>query len=532
MKHILTLLVLFTTSIFFPVFTQTWTKVQHWGGTGTEICTGLVATADGGMALAGSFEKQIQFENYILNAVGEEDVFICKFDPNGEVAWAKRAGSRLEDEITEIAADANNNLVIVGSYWLEGDFDTITLSAGDNPKSIFVAKYNANGQALWAKTLNGTGLKGVEDVVVDSENNILLTGYFEKNLQIADTSLSASGITDLFLAKFSSDGQLLWAVRQGKKGDTRGTALGLTASGDAIVAGFYNDSTNIADTILTSGTLDQEAFVARFDKNGVPLWAKKAGGVFDSDVTGLVLDEQGNIYIVGYFIGVMRLNSNLSIQSSSGNSDFFLLKYQADGTPLAARAFGGRLLEQALDVHFQNNILLVSGFYQGDIALDGLSLSTGNSLSGFVAGFDLNLQAKWLKNLASDAFLYAAQVMTDAAGNMVVSGSFTGKATFDELQLLANDFDVFVAKAHFFSTSIKEKRESPLFQVFPNPTQGQLFIQTTITNFSCHLINSKGEIVFSGKNVKAVDGSLLAKGVYFITFHGNFIPQTFQVIWN
>jgi hypothetical protein len=305
----------------------------------------------------------------------------------------------------------------------------------------------------------------------------------------------------------------------------------MVSNGDAIVAGYFNDTTLIADTILTANTYDQDAFIARFDKNGTPIWAKKAGGVFDSDVTGLVLDEQDNIYLTGYFVGVIRLSEQLSIQSSSGNSDFFLLKYDAAGTPIAARALGGRLLEEALDLAIQNNILVVSGFYQGDMTLDAFSLSTGNTLSGFVAGFDLNLQTKWVKNLASDAFLYASQVTGTPDGSILVGGSFVGKSIFDDLNATAGSFDLFLAKLIFNATGTKETELQILFRIFPNPTDGKVFIQTEITNYSLQVTNTSGQVVFSGENLNRLNLSPLPKGTYYFTFRAGNLLQTHKIIW-
>jgi hypothetical protein len=108
-----------------PVFTQNWIWLQQWGGTGTEICSGLATDTQGAIFLAGTFENQIIFENQVLSATGEEDIFLCKLQADGKVSWVKRAGSRLEDEVAAIALDADDNLVVVGSYWLEGDFDQI-----------------------------------------------------------------------------------------------------------------------------------------------------------------------------------------------------------------------------------------------------------------------------------------------------------------------------------------------------------------------------------------------------------------------
>ena len=533
MKQTLTLFLLFASASFFTAFSQNWTNLHQWGGAGTEICGGLAIDADGAIFLAGSFENQITFGDQTLTALGEEDIFICKLAPDGTLIWAKRAGSRLEDEVTGISLDADHNLVVVGTYWLEGDFDQLKLNASANPKAVFIAKYNAEGQVQWAKSGNGAGLKGVEAVAIDKENNIFITGYFEKNLQIADTSLSASGTTDLLLAKFSSDGQLRWIIHQGKKGDTRGTALGLTTGGDVIVAGYFNDTTQIADTLLTANTLDQDAFIARFDKNGMPLWAKKAGGVFDSDVTGLVIDETDHIYLSGYFVGTMRLSMALSIQSSSGNSDFFLLKYDINGTPLLARALGGTKLDQALDIAIQNNILLVSGFYQGDLTLDRFSFSTGNTISGFVAGFDSDLQCQWAKNLTSNDALYASRIAAASNGNIAVAGSFIEKATLDTLEIRSeNNFNLFLASRQTGATDVTEAEKEALFHVFPNPTAGKLFIQTTEPHFSLQVFNAAGQTVFTGTQLREVDFSSFPKGTYILSFQGNFISQAFKIIWN
>lgn len=531
MKQRLTLLLLFLAALFFNAAAQSWTKLQQWGGSGTEICGGLATGRDGAVFLTGSFENQITFGSQTLTAVGEADVFLCKLHPNGEVAWAKQAGSRLMDEVTDLALDADENGIVVGSYWLEVNFDTVRLTAGTHSKSVFIAKYNTAGQIQWAKSWNGSGLKAATKVVCDAANNIFVTGYFEKSLQIADTQLVAKGNTDLFVAKFSPAGQLQWAVRQGQKGDTRGTALGLTQNGDVVVGGYFNDSTRIADTTLTANTLDQDAFIARFSKDGMPVWAKKAGGVFDSDVTALVVDAADQIYVTGYFVGTMRLNPTTVIQSSSGQSDFFLLKYRSDGTPVAARSLGGRQLEQALDLTLQNNLLLVSGFYQGNLMIDSFQFASGNSLSGFVMGFDLNLQARWVNNLASDAALYASQVAADRAGNIWIGGSFTGNIRLGALRGDTRTFDLFLATLAFQPTSMQEVPSTVLFRLFPNPTNGQVFVQTAVPNYRLQVTNGAGQVVLQSENRRMLDFSQLPKGTYFVTFRGDFREQIFKIVW-
>lgn len=272
MKLTLTLLILFIQSHFFA---QNWTQVWQSNGTSTAICQGLTVDKNNEVFLSGTFQNQIIFGNKILTAIGETDIFLCKTRESGSVAWAKEYGSVEKDELTNMTSDADGNLILIGNYQQTIDFEQIKLNTFDNLSAIFVVKFNPTGDALWGKSLNGGGLKNAMDVVCDAAGNVFVTGYFSDSLQVSDTILMAQGETDLFVSKFNSEGQLQWALQQGKTGDTRGTALNVTSNGDLILAGFFNDTTEIADTILTANTADQDIFLTRISKNGVPLWAKK-----------------------------------------------------------------------------------------------------------------------------------------------------------------------------------------------------------------------------------------------------------------
>ncbi len=515
-------------------FLQNWTQVQPFGGNGTETCGGLTVGKDGSVFFGGTFQNQLLIGSQTLTARGEADIFLSKFNTNGEITWAKRAGSNLEDEVTNLTSDAAGNLIVIGTFWQQSDFDTIQLKAKQNPKAIFLVKYNADGKAIWGKSLSGGALKNATDVVCDAAGNIFLTGFFSDSLQIEDTILIAKGTTDFFTAKFNSVGQLQWVLRQGQTGDTRATAMSITRAGDLIVAGFFNDTTNIADTTLIANTADQDLFITKISKNGNPIWAKKAGGVFDSDVTSIVIDEFDNIYLTGYFVGTLRLNQQLAIQSSTGQSDFFLLKYNSDGTPLQARALGGPLLQQATDMIIRDNLLIMSGFYQGNMTFDGFSFSTNaNTVSGFVAAFNPNFICQWAKNIQSDKAIFANRIAASSNGAVFTGGSFTGKATFDTKTLnISTSYDVFLSKIEFNITNVIQiPKKAVLFQVFPNPTNGQVFIKTDIEKFAIRVTNSSGKQIFSGENRNTLDFSNLPKGAYFITFQTDFTQQTQQFIW-
>ncbi len=508
---------------------QRWQRISIFGGSGNETCDGLELDAQGNNFVVGTFDKTFSYTDQTLQSKGEEDIFLFK---TGDTPWAKRMGSTLDDEVADIAVDGNGHLLLTGTYWIEGDFDTLKILAKRNPKAGFIAKFNANGRVLWAKSLDGGALKGMAEVACDFDNNIFLAGFFSDSLFIADTILVAKGKTDLFVAKFSATGDFCWATRAGYRGDTRGTAMGITAGGDAVVAGFFNDTTQFNTTVLTANTFDRDVFVARFDQNGALLWAKKAGGVQDDDAVALTLDENDSIYLTGYFVGVMRLGETLQIQSSSGFADFFVAMYDPSGNPLRARALGGSQLQQATAIAYANNQIIVSGFYQGMMNIDGYQFQAGAGFGSFLIGLDKNFNAIWAKDIRSNNGAFASQVIVNQFDEVVLGGSFLGAINFDgNTQLADSDFDIFLATLGNPLTNLNApQQESRLFQLLSNPAKTEIRIQTSLKNFELRLFNSEGKSIRYCQDCQFMPVGGLPGGSYWLVLQSEGKIQTQQVI--
>lgn len=508
---------------------QRWQRISIFEGSGNETCDGLERDAQGNTFVAGTFDKTFLYAQDVLTAKGEEDIFLLKI---GDNPWAKRLGSALDDEVADIAVDGNDHLLLAGTYWIEGDFDTLKLLAKRNPKAGFIAKFNENGQVLWAKSLDGGALKGITKVAYDLDNQIFLTGFFSDSLFLADTILVAKGKTDLFVAKFNTTGDFCWAARAGYRGDTRGMAMDITAGGDAVVAGFFNDTTQFANTVLTANTFDRDVFVARFDNHGNLLWAKKAGGVQDDDAVAVAIDENDSIYLTGYFVGVMRLGEALQIQSSSGFADFFVAMYDPAGNPLRARALGGSQLQQTTDIAYANSQIILSGFYQGTMDIDGYQFQAGTGFGSFLVGFDQNFSTLWAKDIRSDNAAFASEVLVNQFGEVILGGSFSGAINFDgNTPSASNDFDIFLATLGNPLTKLKTPQQAPrLFQLLRNPVRTEIRIQTNLKNFELRLFNSEGKSLRYCQNCQSLSVANLPDGSYWLVLQSEGKIQTQQVI--
>src|SRR5439155_14235661 len=143
-----------------------------------------------------------------------------------------------------VAADHSGNVVVVG--WFKGtvDFGTGPISSSATGDSdAFVAKYNAQGGALWVKRFGSTLPDEATGVAIDSQDNIIVTGFFASTVDFGGTTLTATPPSDplmtpnadIFVVKYSASGNLAWAKRFGGQLTDRGAAVAADANGNVLV---------------------------------------------------------------------------------------------------------------------------------------------------------------------------------------------------------------------------------------------------------------------------------------------------------
>lgn len=512
------LLIFLVFGAFYPISAQSWTAIKQLGGIGNENTKGLHLSAGGHLYLAGSFEQSMNFNSSTVSSQGEADAFLAKFSPDGAPQWIRYGGGILDDQFTAMASDAQGNLICIGTYWLEANFEDVILTTTSSPKAIFVLKYNPDGDLLWGISVDGTTLKEATALTIDTQNNIFITGFFADQLLFPDTTLHASGDSDLFILKLSPSGEKEWIHSAGHKGDTRGMSLALTSDEEVILGGFYNDTTRLGNYQLVANTYDRDVFLARFTQSGEVLWAKRAGGVHDDEIVKLVLDDSGQIYITGYLVGVMNLNEQLSIQSGNGNSDFYLMKYSPEGEVLQARAMGGNQVQQTTDIQLLGDQILLSGFYFGNMTIDGISLNSTGIVNGFVASFDTtDLHANWIKSIEGDQTVVTNRIFMDEQNKAWLSGTFSGMLNLGNSLHSNGGFDLFFGPLPEATTSINETvSEVSSIKVYPNPAKTILYIETNLKSYQVALTNHAGQLIHSGQNLTSINIQNLPKGIYLV----------------
>jgi hypothetical protein len=238
-------------------------------------------------------------------------IFLSKYDSDGNVIWVKSVNGNGSDFIESTITDAFGNIYITGYFNSNTiTFDSVTLENADFnaennlAEDIFIAKYDPDGKVLWAKIAGGLGEDLAKSIAADATGNLYITGWFRKgDLRFGSLSLTNMNdeFWDIFLAKYDSDGNIIWVKRAGGIGPDWGNSVSVDNIGNIYLEGNSNSSN------LKFGTCDifnsdkyNSGFLAKYDQDGNALWAKsifgESGNVISSS---LAIDDYGNAYFAG-----------------------------------------------------------------------------------------------------------------------------------------------------------------------------------------------------------------------------------------
>ena len=263
------------------------------------------------------------------------DIFLTKIDGAGNIIWAKSAGGSSDDFPYSIAVTPSANIYITGNYHsptLTFGSTTITNSAANN--NIFLAKYDASGNVLWAKTA-GNGNEDAYSVATDVNEDAYITGFFyNETLSFGSVSVNnTTTINDVYLAKYAAAGNAVWAKEISGTSYLRGFGVAVDPCNNVWISGSMGSQgagTSASITIdgnnLTAPAASADPmFIAGYTGAGtyITSQALPTGG---DDLNGICSDGVGNIFIGGdVAISPVTLGSTTLIDS--GGENLFVAKF-------------------------------------------------------------------------------------------------------------------------------------------------------------------------------------------------------------
>jgi len=226
-----------------------------------------------------------------INGSGDPYPCLVKYNSNGELQWNRSWGEEGDNPFNRVIIDSQNNIYITGR----------TRNITGNTDAIYLIKFNSSGDLQWDYIWCGDGESYIAAIALDSLSNIYLTGR----------TRNITGNTDaIYLIKFNSSGDLQWNHIWGYSNTLMLSKIAIDSADDIYISG-----------ITLNGTETEEFHIWKFNNTGHLQWSHTLSGIDYAKIPQIATDSLDNLYILG---------SNYSIEEM----DLYLMKYDPTGIQL------------------------------------------------------------------------------------------------------------------------------------------------------------------------------------------------------
>ncbi len=293
-----------------------------------------------------------------------------------------------------------------------------------------LAQVQTNG-FQWVKTAGGTLNDSGAAVAVDSFTNVVVVGSYSNTVAFESTTLTNAGSTDIFLAKYSPTGSVVWVKRAGGVQEDGASSVAVDAQANIYAAGFFRAQASFGETSLKSrGTASAlDGYLTRWDPTGKLLWAQQLGGPNDDRVFGLATTPSGGCVAVGTFQGTATFGANTVLQGAATLvTEAFVAKYDPDGTlSWAKRFFAQRgFAAYAVAVDSSGGVV-VGGEFIGSTLIGTNNLASSGDRDAVVFKLSSSGEVLWANRLGGTDVDSARAIAVDAQGGAYAAGFFAEK---------------------------------------------------------------------------------------------------------
>ena len=337
--------------------------LRNFGGSNSDWAQDVIEDSAGNFVITG-YTRSNDGDFPGLNR-GENDIFMVKIAPNGNMIWARTYGGSDEDYGYALTEGPNGGYIITGAT---RSTDLNFSNRSNTSKDVFLLFTDFNGQPAWIQTFGGTGNDEGLDVAIGQNNRIVVTGSFDSTN--GSFSGAQPGGTSFFTIETQLNGNLIGITTYGGSGFDIGNKIISTFDGGYAIAG-RSDSDSGHFTNLNRGGHD--AFIMKLDQSRNINWVNTFGGSGFDEAHSLIQTPGGDYLIAGE---TSSNDQNLD-DLNRGGLDAFMMRINPNGTFNRALTYWGSDTESA-----QSFIQLPSG----NLAFTGWTESNDGDFSGSSIG--------------------------------------------------------------------------------------------------------------------------------------------------
>lgn len=403
-------------------------------GSGSVSAHAVAVNQDGSVWVTGAFSGTNIFGNTILTNSASDvgDFYLAKFGSDGNPLWATQ-GFQSTDWAWGFAIDTDStgNVFVGGQFKNTFKLGTNTLvgTAGSN---AFLAKYNSEGNLLWVQQLGSNG-KWLGKLKVDRFDNVYFTTGNSGTESFGGVSLTSNGGNDACIIKLDNDGNVLWAKSDGGTGGDFARGVAVDSQGNVYVTGNCSGTTTWGTTNVI-GYADWDIFLAKYDASGTFEWVRVSGGYGQDEGTRLAVDSEDNIYMTGYFSSTGTFDTVSFV--SAGNRDGFLARYDGSGNLEWIHQFGGTGSDGGwgIDVN-PEDIVLLTGYIVGSAQIGTTNFPGNGNKDVIITAFSSLGEMQWGYCIGGSNADSGASIVHSGVASLLAVGTLESPATFGSIPL-------------------------------------------------------------------------------------------------
>ncbi|MBS1657823.1 MAG: T9SS type A sorting domain-containing protein [Bacteroidetes bacterium] len=528
------------------------------GGDTSEEGRGLATDSSGHVAIIGATASSNNIATdgaYDTEILGIGDIFLEKYDSLGARNWGTYYGGSSRDQARGVITDPDGNFYL-GCHTDSPDGIATPdawrpyFSGGIGDDAV-LAYFSSDGFRVWATYFGGTNEEIVRRLARTKDGEVYMVGYTDSDTGVATPgthqTVYGGGTADLFLAKWTADGQLIWATYVGGNSEDHGRSVSVDKWGNAYVNGSSASEGLGTPGVSRPNIADkQDYLLAKLTADGQLAWFSYWGGKFEDRGRGVFVNPTSTyVYFTGYTAsdtgiatpGAYQDYYNFNYGPNGLYHDIVAMKWTLDGQIVWGTYLGGQNDDRGRSLTMAtNNELLISGSTE---SYDTMATPDAIQTTHVGAGGDMFLQIFDTTGYRLYGTFYGGDKDED---NLALAVSYNKQnvyligtarsdnvATPDAAQPVIGGLDdALLVKIHIadLATGIKDVENTSGIELYPNPANGNFTL--SFSNFKretaqvdlMNLVGQRVMNIYKGRTnekfTTQVDVSNLPAGVYYV----------------